>query len=139
VAKPRARVCAAVWSGPEKNPWATTVMATIARHVEMPAPLPGSPGLFRCAPTGMMRAAFIEAGLRDVEEEEVSAPMIHETPEQYWNFMTEIAAPAVAGLTQADAATRERIRHEVLDLARQSIRGDTVRMHSTATIIAGTR
>lgn len=139
VAKRGARVCAAVWSGPEKNPWATTVMGTIARHVEMPAPPPGSPGLFRCAPTGMMRAAFAEAGLRDVEEEEISAPMIHETPEQYWSFMTEIAAPVVAGLAQADEATRERIRHEVLDLARQSIRGDTVRMHSTATIIAGTR
>lgn len=139
VAKPRARICAAVWSGPEKNPWATTVMGTIARHVEMPAPPPGSPGLFRCAQAGMMRAAFTEAGLRDVEEEEVSAAMIHETPEQYWNFMTEIAAPVVAGLAQADTETRERIRNEVLDLARQSIRNDKVQLRSTATIVAGTR
>lgn len=32
-----------------QNPWATTVMGTIARHVDISAPPPGSPGLFRCA------------------------------------------------------------------------------------------
>ena len=45
-AKPGARVCTAVWGPPEKNPWATTIMGTVAKHVEMPAPPPGSPGLF---------------------------------------------------------------------------------------------
>jgi ubiquinone/menaquinone biosynthesis C-methylase UbiE len=139
VAKPGARVCAAVWDAPEKNPWATTIMATIARHVEMPSPPPGSPGLFRCAPEGTMRAAFVEAGLRDIEEEEVSTFMVHETPEQYWQFMTEIAAPVVAGLAKADAATRERIRTEVLEVARRSMRDGAVQMLSTATVIVGTR
>jgi ubiquinone/menaquinone biosynthesis C-methylase UbiE len=139
VAKPGGRVCAAVWSAPNKNPWATTVMATIARHVEMPAPPPGSPGLFRCAPEGMMRTAFVEAGLRDVVEEEVSTFMVHETPEQYWQFMTEIAAPVVAGLAKADAAERDRIQNEVVELARQSMRDGSVQMFSTATVFAGTR
>jgi ubiquinone/menaquinone biosynthesis C-methylase UbiE len=139
VAKPGARVCAAVWSAPDKNPWATTVMGTIARHVDMPPPPPGSPGLFRCAPEGTMRAAFSEAGLRDIDEEEVSTFMVHETPEQYWEFMTEIAAPVVAGLAKADGATRERIRTEALEVARRSMRDGTVQMLSTATVIFGTR
>ncbi|MEX2649399.1 MAG: methyltransferase domain-containing protein [Alphaproteobacteria bacterium] len=139
VAKPGARICAAVWSAPAKNPWATTIMGTIARHVAMPAPPPGSPGLFRCAPEGTMRSAFVEAGLRDVREEEVSTTMIHETPEQYWEFMNDIAAPVVAGLAKADAATRQRIRSEVLDLARQSMRDGAIQMLSTATAIVGTR
>ena len=139
VAKPGARVCAAVWSAPDKNPWATTIMGTIARHVEMPAPPPGAPGLFRCAPDGMMRSAFAEAGLRDIGEEEVSTMMGHATPEQYWQFMTEIAAPVVAGLAKADAAAHERIRAEVVDLARRSVRDGTVQMPSTAKVIVGTR
>jgi hypothetical protein len=46
-----------------------------------------------------------------------------------------VTAPVVAGLANADATTRERIRTEVLDLARQSIRDGTVRMLSTATVI----
>ena len=139
VAKPGARICAAVWGEPPKNPWATTIMGTIARHVTMPAPPPGSPGLFRCAAAGFMRAVFAESGLRDISEEEVSADMDHDTPERYWEFMNDIAAPVVAGLAKADERTRERIRIEVLDLARQSTRNGAVRMRSTATVIVGTR
>lgn len=139
VAKPGARVCAAVWSAPDKNPWATTIMGTIARHVEMPPPPPGSPGLFRCAPEGTMRRAFDDAGLRDVNEEEVATLMVHETPDHYWQFMTEIAAPVVAGLATADAHTREQIRTEALEVARRSMRDGTVQMLSTATVIVGTR
>lgn len=139
VAKPGARICAAVWGVSEKNPWATTVMGTISRHVTMPAPPPGSPGLFRCAPDGMMRTAFADAGLRDITQEEVSTTLTHSTPEQYWEFMTDIAAPVVAGLAMADAPTREKIRAEVLDLAQQSMHDGKVQMRSTANVIVGTR
>lgn len=139
VAKPGARICAAVWSEPPKNPWATIIMGTIARHVAMPAPPPGSPGLFRCAPAGFMRAVFTEAGLTDIVEEEVSTDMIHDTPERYWEFMNDIAAPVVEGLAKADEATREQIRTEVLNLARQSLRDGATQMRSTATVVVGTR
>jgi ubiquinone/menaquinone biosynthesis C-methylase UbiE len=139
VAKPGARVCTAVWSTPAKNPWATTIMGTIARHVDMPSPPPGSPGLFRCAPEGMMVETFKEAGLLDVAEEEVSTTMVHDSPERYWDFMTEVAAPVVAGLSKADPATREKIRREVLELAQQSISDGKVQLRSTATVIVGTR
>ncbi|WVT77477.1 methyltransferase domain-containing protein (plasmid) [Sinorhizobium chiapasense] len=139
VAKPGAHVCAAVWSSPEKNTWATTIMATIARNVELPKPPVGAPGLFRCAPEGMMTAVFADAGLHDVREEEITTTMVHDSPEDYWAFMTEIAAPVVAGLGQADIATRERIKAEVLDLARQSMRAGKVELRSTATVVVGTR
>jgi len=86
-----------------------------------------------------MRAVFSEAGLRDISEEEVTSDMEFDTPEQYWELMTDIAAPVVAGLSKADEATRERIRDEVLGLARQSLRNGVVVMRSTATVIAATR
>jgi ubiquinone/menaquinone biosynthesis C-methylase UbiE len=139
VAKPGARVCAAVWTAADQNPWAATILGTITRHVEMPAPPPGSPGLFRCAPEGLMRATFVEAGLRDIREEEVSSFMVHDTPEQYWQFMTEIAAPVATALAKADATAQEQIYRDVLELARRSMRDGTVQMLSTATVIVGTR
>ncbi len=115
VAKPGATICTAVWGEPSKNPWATTIMGTIARHVAMPTPPPGSPGLFRCAPAGFMSKVFAEAGLRDIAEEEVSCDMVLDTPQRYWEFMTDIAAPVVAGLAKADEVAREKIRAEVLE------------------------
>ena len=139
VARPGARVCAAVWGDPAKNPWATTVMDTIGRHVTLPAPAPGAPGLFRCAAPDTMRTLFTDAGLRDVTQEEVSADMAHDTPEHYWAFMNDCAAPVVAGLARADGATRERIRAEVLDQARQFVQDGALRMRSTAVVTVGTR
>jgi len=140
VARHDARVCAAVWSAPQKNPWATTIMGAIARHVEMPAvPPQGAPGLFRCATEGLMREVFTEAGLKDIREEEISTPLVHTTAEQYWEFMTEIAAPVVSGLAKADSDTQRVIRSEVLDLASRSIRDDKVQLLSTATVIVGRR
>ncbi|MDP9256609.1 MAG: methyltransferase domain-containing protein [Actinomycetota bacterium] len=138
-AKPGARVCAAVWSAPEANPWATTIMGAIARRVEIPAPAPGSPGLFRCAPEGFMRKVFDNAGLRGITEDQVSSDMVHETPEQYWAFMCDIAAPVVAGLTLADSGTREQIRSDVLELAAERLRDGAVHLRSTATITSGVR
>lgn len=139
VAKPGARICAAVWSAPAENPWASIVMETIARHVPMPAPPPCSPGLFRCAPAGLMSQLFAEAGLYDIAEETISCDMVHDTPQRYWEFMTDLAAPVVAGLAKADKATREQIHTEVLEMARQFQRDGAVRMRSTATIVAGAR
>jgi ubiquinone/menaquinone biosynthesis C-methylase UbiE len=137
VAKPGARVYTAVWNVPEKNPWATTVMGTIAKHVEMPAPPPGAPGLFRCAAAGYMAGVFREAGLRDVTEKEVGAPLTIDSPEEYFAFMSEVAAPVVAGLSKADAATRAKIKEAVIGLVSQNSSGGETRLNGSAIVIGG--
>lgn len=139
VARPGARICAAVWSEPPKNPWATTIMGVIGRHVAIPAPPAGAPGLFRCASQGFMSGVFADAGLHDIAEEEVSCDLVLTTPQQYWAFMTDVAAPVVSGLAMADEATRERIRVEVLESVQGARRDGSVRLQSTATVIVGTR
>ena len=53
--------------------------------------------------------------------------------------MTDVAAAVVAGLGKADAGTRERIRAEALDQARQAMREGKVQLLSTGTVIVGTR
>jgi SAM-dependent methyltransferase len=137
VARPGARVTASVWGPPDKNPWATIIMSTIAKHVELPAPPPGSPGLFRCAAAGYMAGVFREAGLRNVTETEVHAPVRFDDPGQYFTFMNEVAAPVVAGLAKADEATREKIRDVVIGLVSERSTSREVRLDATAIIVCG--
>ena len=137
VAKPGARVCTAVWGPPDKNPWATTIMGTVAKHVEMPAPPPGAPGLFRCAAAGYMAGVFRDAGLRNVTEKEVGAPVQFKSPEEYFTFMNEIAPPVVAGIAKADETTRAKIKEVVLGLASQSSAGGKTRFNGSAIVICG--
>lgn len=137
VAKPGARLCAAVWGAPEKNPWATTILRTIAANVDLPPVPPGAPGLFRCAAPDFMGDAYRQAELNNIAEEEISGIVEFADPEQYWNFMTEIAAPVVAGLSQADDPARARIRQTVLDLAQRAATGGKVRFEWSALTISG--
>jgi SAM-dependent methyltransferase len=139
VARPGASIVAAVWAKPDSNAWATTIMATIARHVTLPAPTPEAPGLFRCAPDGYMREVFARADLEDISEERVSFSLDLESAEQYWSFMTEVAAPVVAGLAQATESQRQTIHDEVLDLVEGHVSAGRVSLPSTATVITGTR
>ena len=73
VAKPGARICTAVWGPPEKNPWATTIMVTVAKHVEMPRCCPAC----RAVPLrrGWLHGRVLrDAGLRNATQKEVGAP-----------------------------------------------------------------
>ena len=137
VARPGARVCTAVWGPPEKNLWATIIMGTIAKYVEMPAPPPGSPGLFRCAAAGYMAGVFRDAGLKNVTEKEVGAPVQFDSPDEYFTFMNEIAAPVVAGIAKADEPTRARIKEAVLGLVAQNSVGGKTRFDGSAIVVCG--
>ena len=57
VLKPGGRLATTVWSGPERNYWVTCMMQNIKRHIDMPAPAPGAPGMFRCAEPGLISPA----------------------------------------------------------------------------------
>lgn len=137
VAKPGARVCAAVWDAPGKNAWATTITGAIGRFVDLPSPPPGSPGLFRCAAPGYMAGVFRGAGLRNVTEQAVSVPLSLADPEQYFSFMSEIAAPVVAGMAKADEAARAKIKEAVLELAARHRSGGKVRFDGAAIVVCG--
>jgi ubiquinone/menaquinone biosynthesis C-methylase UbiE len=137
VAKPGARLCAAVWGEPAKNPWATTVLGAIAKHVDMPPPPPGAPGLFRCAAAGYMVGVFREAGLKNVTEKEVSGHLPFESSDEYFTFMNEVVAPVVAGMAKADDPTRARIRSMVAEIAAKTGTGGRVLFDWSATVICG--
>ncbi len=139
VAKPGARISAAVWSRAAENPWASLILGTIARHTELPVPAAGAPGLFRCAAQGFMSRMFRDAGLADVTERKVSTDMVQASPEIYWEFMTDIAAPVVLGLAKADTESRALIRADVFELLGRYGHDGGLRLRSTATIVAGTR
>jgi hypothetical protein len=105
--------------------------------VELPAPPPGAPGLFRCAAPGYMAGVFRQAGLRNITEREVAVPIAFDEPGEYFTFMNEVAAPVVAGMAKADEPTRAKIRDIVVGLAAAQKRDGKVRLAGTAVVVTG--
>jgi ubiquinone/menaquinone biosynthesis C-methylase UbiE len=115
VLKPGGRLATSVWNVPEKNYWVTAIMSTINRNIDLPAPPPGSPGMFRCAQDGLIVELFRNAGLKNLTQLEVGGQLNSRTVDTYWNMMTEVGAPIVAALSKADDETKDKIKREVFE------------------------
>ena len=112
VLKPGGRIAVAVWGKPEDNFWATAFQSVVAKHLELPHPPPGAPGLFRCAEPTVMKDIFTQTGFKNIAETQIAGPFPFESSAQYWDFMSEVVAP-VAFISQSDEI-KESIRKEVM-------------------------
>ena len=137
VLKPGGKIAIAVWSVPEKNFWVTAIGGTINKNMQLPPPALEAPGMFRCSRPGFMMDIFSQASFKHISEKEVIGKLNYGTAEIYWNMMTEIAAPFVAALSNADDAMKEKIKHEVYSLINERFPEGNVIIDGDALIIYG--
>jgi ubiquinone/menaquinone biosynthesis C-methylase UbiE len=137
VLKPGGRIAAAVWNVPEKNFWATAILSAINSNMQLPPPIPGAPGLFRCAKSGLVADLFREAGLKNISEKEVAGKLKTGSIEVYWKYMTEVVAPVVAALSKADNAGKANIKREVFESIGKKYPNGRVAIDSNALIVYG--
>ncbi len=136
VLKQGGRVATSVWNVPEKNFWVTAMMGTINKNMEIPAPPPGSPGMFRCAKPGLMQEIFEKAGFKNIVVQEVPISLNALTVDNYWGMMTEVGAPIVAALSKADEAMRIKIKDEVYELIGNKYPAGQVAVEASALVIS---
>ncbi|MEO6082288.1 MAG: class I SAM-dependent methyltransferase [Umezawaea sp.] len=139
VLKPGGRLCSSVWVKPEENPWTTIAMRAIATEVVVAPPDQDSPTMFRCAAPGYVSALYEGVGLRDVAEWDVHVELVTESPEQYWEMISEHVSLAVAALQQVDEPARDRIRaRAIADVSAFETNGE-VRVPGVARCVVGTK
>ena len=137
VLKPGGKIATSVWNIPEKNFWVTAIMGTINRHMQLPPPPPGAPGMFRCAADGLMTEVLKQAGFKNIKQKEISGKLNCRTTDQYWQMMTEIGAPIVAALSKADESTKEKIKTAVFEAVNNKFPDGDVVIDSSALVIYG--
>lgn len=137
VLKPGGKIATAVWNVPEKNFWVTATMGTINRNMELPPALPGSPGIFRCAKDGLISDIFLQAGLKNISQVEVSGKLNCKTTDAYWGMQTEVAAPIVAALANASDDMREKIKYETYAIVNERYPDGNIIIDSSALVIYG--
>ena len=137
VLKPGGRIATSVWNVPEKNFWVTAIMGTINKNMELPPPPPGAPGMFRCAKDGFISNLFLQAGLNNISQTEITGKLNCKTMDAYWNMMTEVGAPIVAALSKADDVMKEKIKKEVYMALNQKYPDGNIQIDSSALVIYG--
>lgn len=137
VLKPGGRIATSVWNVPEKNFWVTAIMNTINKNMELPAPSPGAPGMFRCSKENFMTDLLKQAGLKNITQKEVNGKLNCKTADTYWNLMTAIGAPIVAALSQADESTKNKIKKETFATIHEKYEDGRVAIESSSLVICG--
>ena len=84
-----------------------------------------------------MADLFMQAGLKNISQTEVSGKMNSQTTDVYWTMMTEVGAPIVAALSKANAAINEIIKNEVYQLVNDRYSDGKVLMDSSSLVIYG--
>jgi SAM-dependent methyltransferase len=117
VLRPGGRVALTVWGPRERNPWLGLVFDAVGTTLGRPVPPPGVPGPFALSDAEHLAALFAEAGLVDVEVEEMSVPVRAPTFESWWTTTSTLAGPLATILAQlspeALRALRGRLEHDV--------------------------
>jgi SAM-dependent methyltransferase len=97
VLKDGCRLALSVWAGPEKNPWVTITGMTMSElGYEMTGDPFGPGGIFSMADPKMVERMLKESGFTDITIEEMPVHWSHDSSEDAWDFMTQVAGPIAA-------------------------------------------
>ena len=140
--KPGGKFATAVWSTPDKVAFAALPFGVAQRVLEPPPPPPppDAPNLFKLGAPGMIEAAMTAAGFADVTSEVRTLDFDVRSPEDYRDFMRDIAPPIRALVASRPPEVQEAFWSAILDAARSFTRPDgSLIMPSDTILVAGTR
>jgi ubiquinone/menaquinone biosynthesis C-methylase UbiE len=109
VLRPGGRAGIAVWGPREGNPWLGVVFDTVSAQLGTPMPPPGVPGPFSLDDPAILQALLDDAGLVDVEVDELPTPYHAENAEQWWRRTAALAGPLAQRLAALPSAAADAL------------------------------
>ena len=111
------RLALAVWAGPERNPWATSIGRALVQLGHVEPPDPAAPGMFALADRALLERLIRDAGFASVQLDEVELAAEDSSFDEYWASVLDMsmnARTAVEGLRDEQAAElRDAVRQEL--------------------------
>jgi ubiquinone/menaquinone biosynthesis C-methylase UbiE len=113
VLRPGRRLALAVWSAPERNPWASIGFGLLVERGYIPPPEPGAPSPFALASEQQTRALLERAGFTAVHTEEVPVRFAFRDLDEYTTYATDTGGPAALVLRGLPEDEREALKAQL--------------------------
>jgi ubiquinone/menaquinone biosynthesis C-methylase UbiE len=113
VLRPGGRLALAVWSAPERNPWASIGFGLLVERGYIPPPEPGAPSPFAMASEEQTRALLERAGFTAVRTEEVPVRFAFRDIDDYATYATDTGGPAALVLRGLPEDEREALKTQL--------------------------
>ena len=133
------RLAATVW-GPQPVVQFSAAFPVVVQELALPSPPPGRPGAFALSDRDMLGDLLEQAGFQDVQTGSVSVIFETSSPEEYTEFIRDVAPQLTTLLSGQPAAEQERIWDKVTDAYRPFEHADgRVRTENQAIWVKGVR
>ena len=138
--RPGVRMAISSWGPPEKVPFLDVPMGSAMQRLGVPPPPPGTPGPMS-RPTREAIAGLLEGGgFADVEVEEANVSFELPSPEEFTQFMKEIAPPITAMVAGHPQAVQDETWQAITEAAAAHAGGDgRVRFADNLVLLASGR
>lgn len=130
------RVAAAVFAGPEENPWAAIPSRVLQQRGHMPPPEAGAPGILALADRDRLGRLFTEAGFADPVIEEVPFGFAFATVDEYWEFLNGAAGAIAMVLGGLEEDERKRVRGEIAGVVDQIGGSGEIELPATSLVVS---
>ncbi len=139
--RPGGKAVVCCWTEAADNPFVTVPLGVLKRHMVVPEPPAGAPGIFALASPDRLRAIFAEAGFHDVAIEQVTIPMADfATGVEYDVFIRELAGPVASLFVQLPADVQARVKQEIArDAEMHSSKPGRVYLQGITHVVVGTK
>ena len=127
-----------VWGPRERNPWLAVVFDVVTAQLGAPVPPPGLPHPFSLDDAGRLEAILTEAGLADVDVEELETPYRAASVDEWWERTSALAGPLARRLGALPEAAARALRARAADAARPYETGDGVEFPGVCLVAHGT-
>lgn len=139
VLKPNGKMSTCVWGDSQNNLWVSGIMGIINKNMSIEKPPPEAPGMFRCAPTGLMQSVMEKSGFKNIDEQEVSGIVVYDDFEHLWQMMNDVAAPIVGALSRASEELKQQIKNEVEAFAKPFQTSKGLEMTYSSLVLSGSK
>jgi enediyne biosynthesis protein CalE5 len=130
-------VAAAVWSGPDKNPYLRIPMDVIKQFVELPTPDPTAPGIFHLAKPGELAGMLQQGGLHDLAEQELFGEVQFSSSQEYLASLMDIAAPIQNLWAKLSASQQRDAEQRIIQMVESHRRGGIVALPIAVRMVSG--
>jgi len=137
VLKPGRRACFCAW-GPFDQPYWSSTMGIVWKHVGGPLFSPEGPNPFKFGEPGSLSLTLKLAGFEQVEEEPKTLPWTWPgTPEEVWEQARGVSAPFRPLLARVPREKWDEVNREVHAAIRQYVDGDDIKFGARVVFASG--
>ena len=128
------RLSAAVFAGPQQNPWAAIPSRILQQRGHVPPPQAGAPGILALGDPDRLRKLFTDAGFSEPKIDDVPFIWDFTDLDDYWEFLTGAAGAIAMVIARLDADEQRQVRDELADHVASFVHGGRIELPAVSLV-----